>query len=1132
MRKKNHKTVGYVVAGFLALLILFALIVPSFVDANKYKGVIEEQARSATGRALTIEGDIRLTILPAPALSVSKIKFANAEGASSPDMVQLSALRVRVALLPLFMGRVEVDSLSLVDPVIELERLPDGKGNWEFTPAVEKEAAASEEKTNAKPVAAGPAVQIDRFTIENGTLVYRDAKAGTRERLERINANIRAESLVGPFRVKGNLLARGMPVAFTFGTGRFVEGPGTPINLEVTLTEAASALKFSGTLSAPNPTGVLTGTLAIKSKNVATLIGGLGDGEEKAPPPRFLTQELSYESSIIGSSTGVELREIALGFGKTTATGSAKVNLGEIADVEANLQIPKIDFDDWLAMLSENTKKEKEKGGTKGPAAASGGPAEVQANFALPQDLSVTLNLAADSIVFQGGEIRQSRVNASLAGGELMLNQATAQLPGETNFSLFGFLSAVEGKPRFEGDLDFRSDNLRSLLSWLRVDIANVPTNRARKASLAAKLVASPEKATAKSVDFKLDESRLTGTVAADFAARPSLRAEVAVTGLNLDSYLLPPAPPSSKPAASKPSAPAGKAVKNDAAALDALDSFDVDLSLTLDRLVFRKQPISGVRLVGTLASGALTVREASVQDLVGTRLQASGTASALTKTPKFDAQFDLRSNDIGRLFLLTGGEPLAQLGKLGETTVKAQLHGGLDRFDLDAKLDAAKGSVRAKGEIGGLPDSPAFNLRIVAEHPDLAALLETLGGYKPKSKLGELSLQTQLKGTSAAFDLVNLAGRVGPVTLNGNAGAKLDGSRPAITAKFEASEIPVHRFLPAEAASQPAAAKGPGKGQGKAASPAGGERWSKEPLDLSALRLADAEIGLTATALLYDNLRIDRPELRIVLKDGVLELHKLSGNLFDGAFNLVARVADGNPASAGGTLAVRNANIRKALFASSGLDLGEGNLNFDLDLKTAGKSTYEFVSGLNGVANVVVQNGVVRGFDLDAVSARLNNLNNVDAFLGLLDTALSGGETRFQDLRGKVRIANGIAKMEDVRMQAQSGAALLTGKVDLPAWNMDMKADFRLAAHPDAPVFAMLLDGPPDNPRRRFDTKQFQSYLVQKGIGSLLKKVLPLKRQEAPADQPPAGTEGGKESPPPPKPEKVIQDIFKGLGL
>ena len=80
------KKVLFSLIGFLALLVAAVLIGPGLIDWNQYKGEIAAQAKAITGRDLTIDGDIQITVLPAPALVVKDVALANLEGATSPEM--------------------------------------------------------------------------------------------------------------------------------------------------------------------------------------------------------------------------------------------------------------------------------------------------------------------------------------------------------------------------------------------------------------------------------------------------------------------------------------------------------------------------------------------------------------------------------------------------------------------------------------------------------------------------------------------------------------------------------------------------------------------------------------------------------------------------------------------------------------------------------------------------------------------------------------------------------------------------------------------------------------------------------------------------------------------------------------
>src|SRR4051794_23893215 len=115
-----------VALGGLGLLLLASLVAgPRFVDWNQFKPEVAELAERATGRTLTIDGDIAFSLLPTPTLSVSGVRLGNPTGASAgtgePELVRLKALDARIALGPLLGGRVVVESIALVEPSIVID---------------------------------------------------------------------------------------------------------------------------------------------------------------------------------------------------------------------------------------------------------------------------------------------------------------------------------------------------------------------------------------------------------------------------------------------------------------------------------------------------------------------------------------------------------------------------------------------------------------------------------------------------------------------------------------------------------------------------------------------------------------------------------------------------------------------------------------------------------------------------------------------------------------------------------------------------------------------------------------------------------------------------------------------------
>ena len=163
------KKAAYGFAGLIVLLVAAALIVPSVVDWNAYKPEITAEVRKATGRSLEIAGDLEFSVLPTPRLRVANARLSNAPGASAKNMLSLRELAVHVKLVPLLQGDIEVASVALIEPLIELEKLSDGTMNWVFarlsTSAPASPAAPSSTTSTgaAEPISAPPAFKLDRL---------------------------------------------------------------------------------------------------------------------------------------------------------------------------------------------------------------------------------------------------------------------------------------------------------------------------------------------------------------------------------------------------------------------------------------------------------------------------------------------------------------------------------------------------------------------------------------------------------------------------------------------------------------------------------------------------------------------------------------------------------------------------------------------------------------------------------------------------------------------------------------------------------------------------------------------------------------------------------------------------------
>jgi len=1211
------KKAAYGFLALIALLVAAALIGPSFVNWNGYKGEISAEVQKATGRTLEIAGDLEFTILPAPRLRISDARLSNAPGAVAPHMVVLKELRVSVAFLPLLRGSIEIGEVDLVEPVIELEKLPGGQMNWIFAADPGGSAglpAASEPAVVTAPesgdVNEASAFRLDALSIKNGTIVYRDTASGTVERIGNLTADISAGSLTGPFSFKGALTVRDTPLTVSADVPRFVEKGALPFRMTLGAPGSTAMIGLSGTVTDAETKPSVSAKLDGKGDNLGTLLASL----TRSAPVAQLGQAFAVSATVAGSEEAVSVNDLSLQLGEAKATGSILVSLQSGIRADAAIRMTSLDAD---ALLTAG--KASQSSSVSSPGSAESAPEKVAAlpspagppGFELPGDIEANIDLTIDEVVAMQDRIRAVRLAASLKDGTVTLNTLTAGFPGATELSVSGNLSTPKGALTYAGKASVRSTNLRGLLVWAGVDVSTIPADRLRRFNVSADVSGNAGQVQAAGIVAQMDASRMSGGVTVALRERAAFGASISIDQINADAYIAqqaadPAQTPSNGDAGQAPG-PEKKPEAGSAAAgpLAFLNDFDANLTFRVGSLSYQRTAIQGVRLDGTLVNGVMTLRDASVQNLAGTSAQVKGTLSGLDRIPAFKGTIAAASDDLTGLFRIAGIEAPVAPRKLGKMRLTSRTDATATGLAIDADLQLADVTAKITGKVSNLLVSPALDISIDARHPEFAWLVNVFANGKPGPAVGGVTLKLDLKGDANAlalntnggvaggafklagmigtpfavpkFDLsadmqhpdlvrfvrafdpgfrpanprlggismavklagsedaiaiTGLTGKIGPTSVSGQGSyqsAKAGAARPDVKLSLVTSTIPLSDFLEAPsggrsvqqgAGSQPAGAPRTTTGGGAAAAPPG-QRWSREPINTDVLGLVDANIDLKAEAVLYKTFRVDQPKIVAVLKDKVLDIQRVAGTMFDGGFEMQGKVDGRGVPVASSSLTITKANVGKALFQAAEFDIATGILSFGMDLSARGRSQFDMISALSGKGNIDVVDGVVKGFDLKRVSDNLKNINQLAGLLGVLSSAMGGGQTKFSSLKGTFGIAKGTMTTNDLQLVADAGAGSARGFVDLPRWNMDMNADFRLTEHASAPPFRVRAVGPPDNPRRLFDFQALQAWVLQQGVGSLIKNLAPGGNEGA----------GSQQQQQQPKPEDLIRGFLKGLG-
>lgn len=182
--KRGIKIVAILFGVVVALVLAAVIILPLVINPNDYKNEITALVKQQTGRELRIPGDIKLSVFPWLGLQLGAASLSNAPGFGktpfSPPFAEVKAAEVRVRLLPLFTGRVEVGTVVLDGLHLDLQRNAKGVSNWADLLATgeqaKKPAPASEKPaaTGGSPVAA---LAIGGLEVRDAALSWQDAQS-------------------------------------------------------------------------------------------------------------------------------------------------------------------------------------------------------------------------------------------------------------------------------------------------------------------------------------------------------------------------------------------------------------------------------------------------------------------------------------------------------------------------------------------------------------------------------------------------------------------------------------------------------------------------------------------------------------------------------------------------------------------------------------------------------------------------------------------------------------------------------------------------------------------------------------------------------------------------------------------
>jgi uncharacterized protein involved in outer membrane biogenesis len=285
---------------------------------ERQRQTIERKLSEAAGLPVSIGGDLRLHLLPAPRFEAADVRVANLPGRPSPHLLAVDSVDLAFDSWRLLLGAIEIDRLTLVGVEIHVET--DAQGG--FPVAHDADALVDEEVS-------GPLdLRIRRFEAEDVRVFVLDGESEALTTLHLSELSLEADDFDGPIALeaRGEIDGAGFDLEGSGGPLEELLQPTAPYPVALAGRLLEATVEVDGTVADPFDLRGLDVDFTAEVPDVSRLVY---EGVKDVPRigPITVSGRLTDPDGVLGA------REIAIIVaGESGARGEAT---GSIADLEA-----------------------------------------------------------------------------------------------------------------------------------------------------------------------------------------------------------------------------------------------------------------------------------------------------------------------------------------------------------------------------------------------------------------------------------------------------------------------------------------------------------------------------------------------------------------------------------------------------------------------------------------------------------------------------------------------------------------------------------------------------------------------------------------------------------------------------
>ncbi len=339
----------------LALLLVAALALPLFLNADEFRPVLQTKLSAVLGRDVTL-GGLKLSLLSS-SVTASDVSIADDPAFSKSPFLHASTLEAGVELMPLLLSRkLNVTRIAVDQPQIDL--VQNAAGVWNFS-SIGANSSAASGTPGAQSSSEASQLTVQIIKVSNGRITLsKPASNAPPLVLDKLNIEVKDYSAESPFTFS-------LAAAFSGGGDIKLDGKAGPINAGNAIATPLNAnlhithmdLGLSG---AVDPALGLAGIASIEGSVLSTgrsaLVSGKLKGEQLKlvrtgqPAKRPLEVDFTVDHDLTKQAGTIKRCDIHLGKATASLTG-VYTTAGDITVLNLALNGKDLDMTELGAFL-------------------------------------------------------------------------------------------------------------------------------------------------------------------------------------------------------------------------------------------------------------------------------------------------------------------------------------------------------------------------------------------------------------------------------------------------------------------------------------------------------------------------------------------------------------------------------------------------------------------------------------------------------------------------------------------------------------------------------------------------------------------------------------------------------------